>query len=185
MKMAKLEPFFQQARESVSTSLQNLVQPVSDTAYYQHVTRHDEQEEEDSDWEEDDESNKEEQEDFSFEEDELVDEDVLERAKVLRNQVRLASQRVDRLRTSCNDSCRFGSTTRSSLVGGSQQGRKDDEEPLDAATNSTTTLCTNNNDSSKYKSALRNEEFTREFEYLVARHQDQSAGNDGNAARNH
>jgi hypothetical protein len=132
----EIAPIFQQARESVSSSLQNLVQPISDAAYYQHVSRYNETEEQDSDFEDDDdddddESVQEEQEDFSFEEDELVDEDVLERAQVLRNQVRLASQRVDMLRTSVTNRAVSVAQREAALLVGEKEK---DEKPLDAAT---------------------------------------------------
>lgn len=128
----EIPPIFQQACKSVSTCLHTLVQPVSDQAYYQHVTRNNEVEEEDSDVGEDDESVQEEEEDFSFEEDELVDEDVLERAQVLRNQVRLASQRVNMLRASVTNRAVSVAQREAALLVGHKE--TNDDEPFDAAT---------------------------------------------------
>jgi len=88
------------AQESLFNRVERLVEPISDEAYHQHlqinIVKDDEEEEDTSD----EESEEEALSDDEYHEDELVDQKILQRARVLRQQVREASERVGKLRHS-------------------------------------------------------------------------------------
>ena len=98
---AVLSILLKRAQESLVSHVQRLVEPVSDAAYHEHLQRN--IVEDDSDDSEQESDDDEPISDDEFEEEELLDREVLQRARVLRQQVREASERASKLRSSVTD----------------------------------------------------------------------------------
>ena len=99
-----LHSLLSQAKDSLTNHLERLVEPISDEEYHMYLHRNDVIEEEEEEEEEMDEESEEEPiSDDEYDPEELLDKEVLQRARVLRQQVRDASERVSQLRRSVTD----------------------------------------------------------------------------------
>lgn len=96
-----LNSLLSKAKESLTNRMERLVEPISDEEYHKYLHRYDVIEEEEEEM--DEESEEEPISDDEYDPEELLDKEVLQRARVLRQQVREASERVDQLRRSVTD----------------------------------------------------------------------------------
>lgn len=96
-----LNSLLSQAKESLTNHMERLLEPISDEEYHKYLHRYDviEEVEEEMDEESEDEPIS----DDEYDQEELLDKEVLQRARVLRQQVREASERVNKLRRSVTD----------------------------------------------------------------------------------
>jgi hypothetical protein len=117
-----LDSLLNNASESLKNHMERLVQPITDEVYHKHLHRFDIPEQEEEEEEEMDEESEEEIiSDDEYDQEELLDIQVLERARVLRQQVREASERVDQLRSFVTDRAVSVAQREAALLVGSRE----------------------------------------------------------------